>query len=228
MDFRILGMQIANIALLILGIFYSIVLHEMAHGYAAYRFGDDTAKKAGRISLNPIPHIDVFGTIILPLVLYLFGSPLFGWAKPVPVNPMNIPENKRRKGMAIVSIAGVCVNLIVGIIMFGAFFLLVRIPAYYDAMVVSKKIVDVAIFPHPMVILAIAQINIVLLIFNMLPFPPLDGYNFLVSVLPRRGAMWLEKHRTTLMIIFFVLLGILFLLPQIKGFLSNASKIINK
>jgi Zn-dependent protease len=234
LDFTRLAIQAGNIVLLIAGVFYSIILHEIAHGYSAYRFGDDTAKRAKRLSLNPIPHIDIIGTIILPIGLFIMGLPLFGWAKPVPVNPNNFTKGNPRKAFAVVSLAGVAVNFILIIIMFSISSIMLKFPYFSEVLMQeSSRILDSPVFPSPIVFFQIAGINIMLMVFNLLPFPPLDGYNFLVSVLPNKTAFRLEKNRTTLMICFLVLLvtglfryiympifnGIFWIFGKIFGFL---------
>ena len=153
----------------------AITLHEVAHGYAAYRFGDKTAYYLGRLTINPIPHIDPVGTIAVPGVLFalsaLTGSavPIFGWAKPVPVNSMNFRDNWRNK-MAAVSIAGPLSNLLQAI--FWALFLKVLLfvgihePFFFE--MVKAGIV----------------INLMLMAFNLIPLPPLDGGMLVLNILP--------------------------------------------
>lgn len=153
----------------------AITLHEVAHGYAAYRFGDKTAYYLGRLTINPIPHIDPVGTIAVPGVLFalsaLTGSavPIFGWAKPVPVNSMNFRGNWRNK-MAAVSIAGPLSNLLQAI--FWALFLKVLLfvgihePFFFE--MVKAGIV----------------INLMLMAFNLIPLPPLDGGMLVLNILP--------------------------------------------
>ena len=146
----------------------SIIAHEVAHGYAADSLGDPTARLAGRLTLNPLPHIDLMGSIILPALLVFTGSPiLFGWAKPVPYNPYNL-KNKRW-GEAFVAVAGSATNILLAII----FALVVRFGAYFgfDAMALSLAAV-------------IAFINLFLGFFNLIPFPPLDGFTALRAALP--------------------------------------------
>ncbi len=205
MDINQILLAAANIALLVVGIFYSIILHEIGHGFAAHMYGDDTAKDAGRLSLNPIKHIDPLGTIVLPLILKLMGAPMFGWAKPVPVNPANF---NRKGGMTTVSVAGVFMNLVIAVLMFTTFSILMKFQPYasLSGAVLNGRIVDCPVFPCPSVFIQIAGINLMLLIFNLLPFPPLDGYNLLVSVVPRPFAEWLVKYQRILMVVFMILL----------------------
>jgi Zn-dependent protease len=149
----------------IIVLIYSIVLHEIAHGFAAYKFGDKTAFFSGRLTLNPIPHIDLFGSLVLPGILLLTGSSLlFGWAKPVPINENNLFP--RKSGLFWVAIAGVLVNFLLGSIfmIFGAF-------------IASENLKDLFFI--------ISMVNFSLCFFNLLPFPPADGYRILSVFLPR-------------------------------------------
>jgi len=146
----------------------SIIAHEVAHGYAANSLGDPTARLAGRLTLNPIPHIDLMGSIVIPALLIFGGSPiLFGWAKPVPYNPYNL--RARRWGEALVAIAGSATNIVLAII----FGLVVRYGASlgFDATALSLAA-------------TICFVNLFLGLFNFIPFPPLDGFTALRAALP--------------------------------------------
>ena len=137
----------------------SIILHEIAHGYIAYLNGDDTAKREGRLTLNPIKHIDTFG-LLLPLFLILTGSSfVIGWAKPVPVNYYKL--NNQKSGIFYVSIAGIVTNLLLAVT--GALFL-----RFFPAEILSNKYTYLAV-------VYLIKLNITLAIFNLLPIPPLDG-----------------------------------------------------
>ena len=151
---------------------FSVIIHELAHGYVAASLGDPTAKYAGRLTLNPLKHLDLFGSIILPLLLFIAGSPfLFGWAKPVPINPYNFTDKKY--GELKVSIAGPASNFLLAII----FGLILRfIPA---GIILSDPGVGMAMS-------YIISINIWLAVFNLIPIPPLDGSWILFSFLPER------------------------------------------
>jgi len=154
----------------------SIVIHEVAHGYSAYLLGDDTARLSGRLTLNPIKHLDPFGSVILPLLLYFStaGNFLIGWARPVPYNPRNLRNGKW--GNVIVSFAGVAANLLIAII----FGLLIRFaPAlgFSDVSLLS---------PFYRILTIIVTLNLVLALFNLIPIPPLDGSKILFSFLPNR------------------------------------------
>lgn len=148
----------------------SVIIHELAHGYVAYSLGDPTAKYAGRLTLNPIKHLDLFGSILLPLLLFIAGSPfLFGWAKPVPVNPYNFSDKKY--GEIKVSIAGPASNLAIALV-FGM--ILRFIP---ESALSNYQGIGIALT-------YIVAINIWLAIFNLIPIPPLDGSWILFSLLP--------------------------------------------
>ncbi len=141
-------------------IFMSIVIHEISHGYTAYMLGDDTAKRMGRLSLNPLHHVDIFGTIVLPIILFMTAGFAFGYAKPVPINPYNFKNYK--KGMGITGAAGPLSNFIIT-------FLLAII---YVILAKSGLGDGVRAFS---VLRLTMQVNIFLALFNLIPVPPLDG-----------------------------------------------------
>ncbi len=149
---------------------FSVIAHELAHGYVAYSLGDPTAKYEGRLTLNPLKHLDPFGSIILPLLLFIAGSPfLFGWAKPVPINPYNFRDKKY--GEIKVSIAGPASNILLAVI----FGLILRyIP---NEIILNNQGIEIALG-------YIVAINIWLALFNLIPIPPLDGSWVLFSFLP--------------------------------------------
>ena len=154
---------------------FSVIVHEVAHGFVAYKRGDATAKLLGRLTLNPISHIDIFGSIVLPAILMLIGAPVFGWAKPVPVNMYNLKNPK--KDMIFVSLAGVTANFLLAVCA-GIFMFFIRtFFANTDIMVSIYVILQYVIV-----------INIVLLIFNLIPIPPLDGSRVVLFMLPRELA----------------------------------------
>lgn len=150
-------------------IIFAITVHEAAHGYAAKYFGDMTAFNAGRITLNPIKHIDLFGTILLPAMTIMLGGILFGWAKPVPVDFSRLPNPK--KDMLWVAAAGPASNFVMAI---------------FWAFVIKFSITAPEAIAYPLVLMAKAGvgINIVLMVLNLLPLPPLDGGRIAVSLLP--------------------------------------------
>ena len=156
--------QIAIIAVLIL----SIVIHEMAHGYAANALGDPTARLAGRLSGNPLVHLDPLGSVIIPALLFFSNAGiLFGWAKPVPYNPYNLTNKKW--GEAMVAAAGPAVNVLLAFI----FAMLIRTSGLLG---LPASFIDIAVY--------VVYINLLLALFNMIPFPPLDGSKILMALLP--------------------------------------------
>lgn len=154
----------------------SIVAHEVAHGYAADSLGDPTARLAGRLTLNPLPHLDLMGSIIIPALLAFGGSPIFfGWAKPVPYNPYNLKN--RRWGETLVALAGSGTNILLAII----FGLIVR----FGSTSLPEATISLAA--------TIAFVNLFLGLFNLIPFPPLDGFTALRSALPWHLASGLNR-----------------------------------
>lgn len=160
----------------------AIVLHEVSHGFAAYKLGDPTAKSMGRLSLNPLKHIDPFGTVIMPLLLMVMGWPVFGYAKPVPYNPMYF-EDKRR-GDLIVGLAGPAANLVLALIGAGVAWALWPLVtgASGQAMLSNTFFQYFYLLFIPMFVL----INLYLMFFNLLPIPPLDGSSIFAFLLPER------------------------------------------
>ncbi len=166
-------------ALSIIVLLFSVILHEVMHGLVALKFGDTTAQRAGRLTLNPIPHIDLFGTILLPALLILSGSPiLFGWAKPVPVNPLNFKNIKR--GEFAVSAAGILANFGLAVLAALLYHFLSSMPQNFPALL--GAILKYAVF-----------INLILGVFNLFPIPPLDGSKILLSQLPYNLAKQYQK-----------------------------------
>lgn len=176
----------------------SIVIHEYAHGYVAYLYGDDTARLQGRLTLNPLKHLELFGSIILPLVL-LFSKAGFilGWAKPVPYNPDNLKGG--RKANVMVALAGILSNLGIAII----FGLIMR----FAPMLGVQSLSDVAIASFYKIMTSIVLLNIVLAFFNLIPIPPLDGSKVLFTYLPprlRHIQGFLEQYGMFILLFFII------------------------
>ncbi len=171
--------------------FFSVILHEVAHGKAAGWCGDHTAREMGRLTFNPIPHIDPMGTVVLPLLLAVTRSPvMFGWAKPVPINPWRFRNPKR--DIAIVGAAGPLSNL--GLAMLAA--------AAFKLVVPRFGIED----PISHFFLTTTIINVVLLVFNLIPLPPLDGSRILTGILPKNLAVpYMRLERFGFILIFLLL-----------------------
>ncbi|OGC22091.1 hypothetical protein A2291_07075 [candidate division WOR-1 bacterium RIFOXYB2_FULL_42_35] len=172
-------------------VLYSIIAHEVAHGKVAEMMGDQSARMYGRITLNPIPHIDPIGTL-LPVVLIVFGSPIiFGWAKPVPINPYNFRDYK--KAMIYVSAAGIVTNLFMAWTLATIVKFLPLDSNYYVSVLSYALIFGV-------------RINIVLAIFNLLPIPPLDGSKLFSMLLPSEYSQYIYKMEPYGMMIVFLFL----------------------
>jgi Zn-dependent protease len=179
-----------DVGALVLGLAIAIILHEVAHGYVALQLGDPTAKYAGRLTLNPIKHVDLWGTILIPLFLIISGAGfLFGWAKPVPVNYFNLRYG--RYGPLLVALAGPATNLVL-VIVCG---LLARVSPVGTSL--------------PFLFLTIALVNAVLMLFNLIPIPPLDGSKVLYFFLEDRPDVirWLEQYGLFLMLALLLLGG---------------------
>jgi Zn-dependent protease len=156
----------------VLPVLFAVTVHETAHGWVASKFGDNTAKRLGRLTLNPIKHIDMMGTIIIPLLCLTFGNFIFGWAKPVPINPSNFRNIKRDS--AIVAAAGPASNLLMALIWGGiaklGFLLLPQIGPNAQFLIYTGS--------------AGVMINCILMVLNLVPIPPLDGSRVVSSLLP--------------------------------------------
>jgi len=185
----------------ILILIFSVIVHEVSHGYAAYFQGDNTAKYAGRLTLNPLKHLEWFGSFIVPVLMAISHLPIIGWAKPVPFNPYNL--RNRRWGEALVAIAGqaanVCLALFFGLLLrFGVF-------ATLDPAFVA-------------IIGTIVFINLVLATFNLVPIPPLDGSKILFSILPnalQKIRPFLERYGFVVLL-FFIFFLWQFMLPLVS------------
>lgn len=188
--------------ILVIPLLYSVVIHEVAHGWVAYRMGDPTAKWMGRLSLNPLKHLDVVGTIML----FIAG---FGWAKPVPVNLNNIPN--RRKGLVFVSSAGILANILFAF----AALLVYRIPGLPSA------------GPGAVILFTIAHINITLASLNLIPIPPLDGSKILMGLASGNLRYLLARIEPYG---FFILIGLLYLglLDSFIGFFRGILVVLIK
>ncbi|MEI6835632.1 MAG: site-2 protease family protein [Candidatus Falkowbacteria bacterium] len=177
----------------------SATIHEYMHGFAANWLGDPTAKNMGRLTLNPIKHLDLFGSILLPLALLLMGSHfLFGWAKPVPYNPNNLSD--RKYGDAKVAVAGPLANLFMALV----FSMVLRFldPASLFSYLVSEIVI----------------INLILMVFNLVPIPPLDGSKILAVFLPdklRNKLLYMDTRLSMLLVFAFVFFGFSFISPVI-------------
>ncbi len=185
----------------ILILIFSVVVHEVSHGYVAYLQGDNTAKFAGRLTLNPLKHLEWFGSFILPIMSYFAGGFIIGWAKPVPFNPYNLRNQKW--GEALVAIAGPLSNICI---------------ALFFGLLLRFGLIDTFGQAFFNIIAMIVFINLVLATFNLIPIPPLDGSKILFSLLPmgmQNVREFLERNGFFILI-FFVFFLWQFLLPLIS------------
>jgi len=192
------GSTIMTASTWVLPVIIAVTFHEAAHGFVAYRFGDDTAWQAGRITLNPFKHVDPFGTLLLPAMLILLRSPfLFGYAKPVPVDFSRLRHPRR--DMVWVALAGPGMNVLLAIVSSLLFYTVDYVPPQPAEWVAANLVHSI-------------QLNAVLCVFNMIPLPPLDGGRVAVGVLPRFLALPLARLERYGMMI---LLLFLFILPML-------------
>ena len=164
-------------------------LHEFAHGWVARKFGDDTAEAAGRLTVNPIAHLDPFGSVLL-----LFTG--FGWAKPVPINPARM--RNPRQGVIWTSLAGPLSNLLAALV--GIILLQVEVPF------LNQHLDNVVLYGIYYFLQGFVSINISLAVFNLIPIPPLDGSNILLGFLPYKAIYWVQQHRQVISFVFLILI----------------------
>jgi Zn-dependent protease len=179
----------------------SAVFHEYAHGWAAYQMGDPTAKNAGRLTLNPLAHLDLVGTVILPLFLLFTSGAFLGWAKPVPYNPYNLRDQKY--GSLKVALAGPATNLLIALILGIILRIFLQPLNNYNP-------------SWPMFLGLIIYVNIFLGLFNLLPFPPLDGSKIFADLFPRQ---WIHFRQLGFAGIFLAILFAFFILSPIANFI---------
>ena len=185
---------IQKICIWILPVLFAIVFHELAHGWVALKLGDKTALMLGRLSINPLRHIDPIGTVLVPGILLVLGGFIFGWAKPVPITPNNFSHPRR--DMALVSIAGPMSNLLMAII----WALIMKLGLYLTQ--------DVTPLAAPVVYMGQAGIfiNLMLMVVNLIPIPPLDGGRFVSNILPPKASYYYDKIEPVGILILLVLL----------------------
>jgi len=187
---------VQRIAAWVLPVVFAITVHEVAHGWVAKKYGDNTADSLGRLTLNPIKHIDLIGTIVLPGLLLMTGTGfIFGWAKPVPVDPRHF--KKPLQDMAIVALAGPVANLLMAV----AWALVIRLGANIGA--------NAEAISHPLIAMGFAgiSINLSLALINLLPIPPLDGSRVLTGILP---SYWAWQYNRLEPYGFYILLALLY------------------
>jgi Zn-dependent protease len=194
------GFDLNQLIVMIIPLLFAVTIHEVSHGWVAYRLGDPTAKWSGRLTLNPLKHLDLMGSFVLPLMLFFFRSPIiFGYAKPVPVNFNNLAN--RRRDMILVAAAGPGVNMLCAFL--SGLFLkqLIRFSPWWHDSLFSGVFVDLTEMLEYSVL-----INVILAIFNMIPIPPLDGGRVLTGLLPPPKAAQLARlERFGIIIVLFLL-----------------------
>jgi Zn-dependent protease len=187
----------------------SLSVHEAAHAWAADRLGDPTARRLGRLSLNPAVHVDPIGTLLFPLISMLTRLPLIGWAKPVPVDFRYLKHPKR--DFAIVAAAGPASNLVMAVT---AAIVLLVMPAHVPGDIAGGAVID----PLRTLFTVFVYLNVLLAVFNMLPVPPLDGGNVLIGLLPPAGARLIEQLRPYGFLVLYALMftgGLNFLIGSV-------------
>lgn len=207
-------MDLFSAIISIIILIYSSILHEIAHGFVAYRLGDPTAKIMGRLTLNPIKHIDPFMSIIFPALLILSGSPIiFGGAKPVPIDSFNLKEG--RKDIALISLAGPLTNILLAIIAG------LLIHTFYPQLPLGLVSINGIL---GLILYSTLTLNLLLAIFNLIPIPPLDGSKVFAFILPKKeAAAYLALESVGMFIIFLLLffpLGPFSLMGLVQALLS--------
>jgi Zn-dependent protease len=215
--------RLPEIVVQLLAFALAISVHESAHGWAAEKLGDPTARWLGRITLNPLKHIDPFGTVIFPLMLAVIGAPIIGWAKPVPFVSRNL--RNQRRDPALVGLAGPASNVIFAIASVTALLLLkAAMPGFRELLVavVSSGALGASGIAAPLVYLlfSLAMINLVLAVFNLIPIPPLDGSHVLAAMLPPRAAFQFAQIERYGMLLLFVLVWTGFLGTLLRPFIN--------
>lgn len=186
----------------------SLSFHEAAHAWAANRLGDPTARQLGRLTLNPLAHIDWIGTVLFPLIMFMTNVPLIGWAKPVPVDPRNLQHPRR--DFALVALAGPVSNMILAVIA----------AIIFETLAVTSGYVNIA----GQILFTAVLMNVMLAVFNLFPVPPLDGGNVLMGIVPLRTAQAINWLRPYGFVIIYALMltGVLSaVMRPVQGFLLS-------
>lgn len=188
--------KVLEIVIQVAALLFAVSVHESAHGWMALRCGDTTARDLGRITLNPVKHVDSFGSLLVPALLAFTGAPVFGWAKPVPVSLRGVP-NPRRANL-LVSAAGPLSNFAVAVVAAAAFFVLRAVAPQ------GPEIEGSLVRPLLLVAFYSVAVNVALGVFNLVPIPPLDGFGVVESFAPARwlrGVMWVRRYGFILLVV---------------------------
>ena len=203
-------MDLAYLGMVLVVILVSMTLHEAMHAFMGYFLGDDTAKAEGRLTLNPLKHIDPFMTLLLPLLLAMLGLPIFGGARPVPFNPQRVRHGEW--GAAFVALAGPLTNLFLAFLAFGV--------GVVSGVITSGGLIQNTLVGQ--IISLVVLVNLGFFVFNMLPLPPLDGSRVLYALAPesvRRGMEWIERYGV--MVVFIIIMIGQAAIRRIMAFATN-------
>ncbi|QCT40411.1 site-2 protease family protein [Candidatus Saccharibacteria bacterium oral taxon 488] len=203
-------MDLAYLGMVLVVILVSMTLHEAMHAFMGYFLGDDTAKAEGRLTLNPLKHIDPFMTLLLPLLLAMLGLPIFGGARPVPFNPQRVRHGEW--GAAFVALAGPLTNLFLAFLAFGV--------GVVSGVITSGGLIQNILVGQ--IISLVVLVNLGFFVFNMLPLPPLDGSRVLYALAPegvRRGMEWIERYGV--MVVFIIIMIGQAAIGRIMAFATN-------
>ena len=203
-------MDLAYLGMVLVVILVSMTLHEAMHAFMGYFLGDDTAKAEGRLTLNPLKHIDPFMTLLLPLLLAMLGLPIFGGARPVPFNPQRVRHGEW--GAAFVALAGPLTNLFLAFLAFGV--------GVVSGVITSGGLIQNTLVGQ--IISLVVLVNLGFFVFNMLPLPPLDGSRVLYALAPegvRRGMEWIERYGV--MVVFIIIMIGQVAIGRIMTFATN-------
>lgn len=195
---------IVGTVFVVIVLIFSVIIHEISHGFVALLFGDTTAKDAGRLTLNPMKHLDPFGSILLPILLAVLHAPVIGWARPVPYDPRRLKDPKRESGY--IAASGPITNLFLAAIFAG----IIRVIFYFMPAAISSPLTGL----FDLVVI----VNIALAIFNLIPLPPLDGSGILFSILPSSfiGLEFFLRRYGFWVLIFLIFSGLNFITPLIS------------